>query len=326
MPISESLYQAPSWCPGGHLQTVIPARVTARPHIAYRREIVETPDGDIVAWDWSTPEPADLNAPVLVHFHGLEGGSDSHYAEALMAKCAELGWRGMVAHFRSCGGLMNRKPRAYFAGDTADNSWVLHTVKARFPNAKLYAVGVSLGGNQLTKCLGDLGSEAIGLVEGAVSICAPIDLVAGSERMSKGVNALYADMFLKTLKRKLEDKARQYPDLFDLKKAQACRTMYDFDDIYTAPVHGFSSAMEYWQKCSAKQYLPGVRVPLLLLNAKNDPFLPAWVLPTAAEMSSSVVGEFPEEGGHVGFPEGPKFAGDLWYLPRRVMTFFGAGS
>ena len=253
MPISESLYQAPSWCPGGHLQTVIPARVTARPHIAYRREIVETPDGDIVAWDWSTPEPADLNAPVLVHFHGLEGGSDSHYAEALMAKCAELGWRGLVAHFRSCGGLMNRKPRAYFAGDTADNSWVLHTVKARFPNAKLYAVGVSLGGNQLTKCLGDLGSEAIGLVEGAVSICAPIDLVAGSERMSKGVNALYADMFLKTLKRKLEDKARQYPDLFDLKKAQACRTMYDFDDIYTAPVHGFSSAMEYWQKCSAKQ-------------------------------------------------------------------------
>jgi len=202
MPISESLYQAPSWCPGGHLQTVIPARVTARPHIAYRREIVETPDGDIVAWDWSTPEPADLNAPVLVHFHGLEGGSDSHYAEALMAKCAELGWRGLVAHFRSCGGLMNRKPRAYFAGDTADNSWVLHTVKARFPNAKLYAVGVSLGGNQLTKCLGDLGSEAIGLVEGAVSICAPIDLVAGSERMSKGVNALYADMFLKTLKRK----------------------------------------------------------------------------------------------------------------------------
>ena len=139
MPISESLYQAPSWCPGGHLQTVIPARVTARPHIAYRREIVETPDGDIVAWDWSTPEPADLNAPVLVHFHGLEGGSDSHYAEALMAKCAELGWRGLVAHFRSCGGLMNRKPRAYFAGDTADNSWVLHTVKARFPNAKLYA-------------------------------------------------------------------------------------------------------------------------------------------------------------------------------------------
>ena len=326
MPISESTYHAPSWCPGGHLQTVIPARLSKRPRVSYRREIVRTPDDDIVVWDWSTPEPTDPEAPVLVHFHGLEGGSDSHYAEALMAKCAELGWRGVVAHFRSCGGMMNLKPRSYYAGDTEDNSWVLRTVKGRFPKAKLYAVGVSLGGNQLTKCLGELGSRAIGLVEGAVSICAPIDLVAGSERMSKGVNVFYQQMFLKTLKEKLEEKARAFPDLFDLQKAKDCRSLYDFDEIYTAPVHGFASAMEYWQKCSAKQYLPGVRVPLLLLNAKNDPFLPAWVLPTAAEMSSSVLGEFPEEGGHVGFPEGRKFAGDVLYLPRRVMTFFGTGS
>lgn len=325
MPISKSDYRAPSWCPGAHLQTVIPARVTARPSVNYRREIVALPDGDIAAWDWSQPEPRDPKAPVLVHFHGLEGGSDSHYAEALMHVCAERGWRGVVAHFRSCGGLMNIKPRAYFSGDTADNSWVLREVKRRFPEAPLYAVGVSLGGNQLTKCLGELGSDAIGLVEGAVSICAPIDLVAGSERISKGVNTLYADMFLKTLKRKLEVKAQQYPELFRLEDVRACRTLYDFDQIYTAPVHGFKSAMDYWQKCSAKQYLPGVRVPLLLLNACNDPFLPAWVLPTAAEMSASVVGEYPEEGGHVGFPEG-KFAGDLWYLPRRVMSFFSAGS
>lgn len=325
MPISESDYRAPSWCPGGHLQTVIPARVTARPKVKYRREIVRTPDDDIVAWDWSTPEPADPKAPVLVHFHGLEGASDSHYAEALMHECARLGWRGVVAHFRSCGGLKNLKPRAYFAGDTEDNAWTLRTVKSRFPEAKLYAVGVSLGGNQVSKCLGELGREAVGLVEGAVSICAPIDLVAGSERIGKGVNTLYADMFLKTLKRKLEDKAVEYPDLFDLEAVRRCRTLYDFDEIYTAPVHGFKSAMDYWQKCSAKQFLPRVRVPLLLLNAKNDPFLPAWVLPTAAEMSASVLGEFPDEGGHVGFPEG-KFAGDLMYLPRRVMKFFGTGS
>lgn len=326
MPLSRSEYHAPSWCPGGHLQTVIPARITPRPHVAYRREIVDTPDGDIVAWDWATPEPADPAAPVLVHFHGLEGGSDSHYAEALMSECARRGWRGVVAHFRTCGGVMNLKPRAYFAGDTADNSWVLRTVHGRFPAAKLYAVGVSLGGNQLAKCLGDLGHEAEGLVEAAVSICAPIDLVAGSERINKGVNTLYADMFLKTLREKLILKAKQYPDMFDLEAVKRCRSLYDFDDIYTAPVHGFKSAMDYWQKCSAKQYLPNVRVPLLLLNAKNDPFLPAWVLPTAAEMSSSVIGEFPEEGGHVGFPEGGRFSGDLWYLPRRVMRFFGTGS
>ncbi|WP_295478360.1 YheT family hydrolase [Sutterella sp.] len=326
MPLFRSEYHAPSWCPGGHLQTVIPARITPRPHVAYRREIVDTPDGDIVAWDWATPEPADPSAPVLVHFHGLEGGSDSHYAEALMSECARRGWRGVVAHFRTCGGVMNLKPRAYFAGDTADNAWVLRTVHGRFPAAKLYAVGVSLGGNQLVKCLGDLGREAEGLVEAAVSICAPIDLVAGSERINKGVNTLYADMFLKTLREKLILKAKQYPDMFDIEAVKRCRSLYDFDDIYTAPVHGFKSAMDYWQKCSAKQYLPNVRVPLLLLNAKNDPFLPAWVLPTAAEMSSSVIGEFPEEGGHVGFPEGGRFSGDLWYLPRRVMRFFGTGS
>ena len=324
MPISVSDYHAPSWCPGGHLQTVIPARITRRPHPALRREIVDTPDGDIVAWDWSTPDPESPDAPVLVHFHGLEGASDSHYAQALMSECARRGWRGVVAHFRTCG-VMNLKPRAYFAGDTGDSSWVLRTVHARFPQAKLYAVGVSLGGNQLAKCLGDLGSEACGLVEAAVSICAPIDLVAGSERISKGVNTLYADMFLRTLREKLLVKAKQFPDLFDAEAVKRCRTLYDFDNIYTAPIHGFKSAMEYWQKCSAKPGLPNVRVPLLLLNAKNDPFLPAWALPTAAEMSSSVIGEFPEEGGHVGFPEGARFPGDLWYLPRRVMQFFGTG-
>ncbi|MDO5530651.1 YheT family hydrolase [Sutterella sp.] len=326
MPLSHSEYHAPSWCPGGHLQTVIPARITERPKVTYRREIVGMPDGDIVAWDWVTPEPTDPKAPVLVHFHGLEGASDSHYAEALMDSCVKRGWRGVVAHFRTCGGLMNLKPRAYFAGDTGDASWVLETVAKRYPDAPRYAVGVSLGGNQLTKCMGDLGTEAQHLVDAAVSICAPIDLVTGSERMSKGVNTLYADMFLKTLKEKLIEKAKQWPDLFDIEQVKRCQTLYDFDDIYTAPVHGYKGAMEYWQKCSAKQVLPGIRVPFLLLNACNDPFYPGWALPGESEMSASVIGEFPREGGHVGFPEGARFPGDLNYLPRRVMRFFDTGS
>ena len=125
MPISVSDYVAPSWCPGGHLQTVLPARFMPRPRISYRREKVEMPDGDFMLWDWSEPEPLRAGAPVLVHFHGLEGSSRSHYAEALMAKCAERGWRGVVAHFRSCGGELNRLPRAYFAGDSSDCEWVL---------------------------------------------------------------------------------------------------------------------------------------------------------------------------------------------------------
>lgn len=321
MPISISDYHAPAWCPGSHLQTVIPARLSERPKITYRREIVQTPDGDIVAWDWAEPEPLAPDAPVLVHFHGLEGGSDSHYAQALMHACVERRWRGVVAHFRACGGLMNLKPRAYYAGDTADNSWVMKTVRSRFPKAKLYAVGVSLGGNQLSKCLGETGAEAAQFCDAAVSVCAPIDLVAGSERISKGVNILYADMFLSTLKEKLAVKVKQFPEIFGRIDVSKVKTMYDFDNVYTAPAAGFKSAMQYWQQCSAKGYLPGVRVPLLLLNAKNDPFLPAWSLPDEKGLSPFVWAEYPDEGGHVGFPEG-RFPGTLGYLPRRVMRFF----
>ena len=169
MPIVVPDYKAPSWCPGGHLQTVIPAKFMPRPAIEYRREKVELPDGDFMLWDWAVPEPADPSAPVLVHFHGLEGSSRSHYAEALMAACTERGWRGVVAHFRSCGGEMNRLPRAYFAGDSDDCEWVLRTVHERFPDAELRAVGVSLGGNQLAKYLGDRGTDA-GFLTAAVSV------------------------------------------------------------------------------------------------------------------------------------------------------------
>lgn len=324
MPVLTSDYRAPGWCPGPHMQTVVPARLSKTPEVKYRRESLTTPDGDIVVWDWVQPEPKDPKAPVLIHFHGLEGSSDSHYARAFMDACVKAGWRGVVAHFRTCGGVMNRFPRAYFAGDTADNRWVLETVKARFPEAPRYAVGVSLGGNQLSKCLGDLGTDAEGLLTAAASVCAPLDLVAGSERISKGVNFLYADMFLGTLKEKLREKAKQFPGEFDPVKIEACRTMYDFDELYTSRVHGFRNAMDYWQKCSAKSALPGVRVPLLLLNAKNDPFLPAWVLPSPHEVSASVYLDFPEEGGHVGFPEG-SIPGKNAYLARRIMRFFREG-
>ncbi len=324
MPVSISDYTAPSWCRGGHLQTIIPAKVSTRPEVTYRREHVSMPDGDFMIWDWALPEPLKADAPVLVHFHGLEGSSQSHYALALMHECVRWGWRGVVAHFRSCGGELNRLPRAYFAGDSNDCEWVLKSVKARFPEAPMYAVGVSLGANQLTKYLGDRGSDAAKLLTAAAAIGAPLDLVAGSERISKGVNVLYANMFLSTLKPKLEAKAKLFPDLIDIEAVRRCVTMYDFDTIYTAPMHGYGSAMEYWQKCSCKQALPDVRVPLLFLNAKNDPFLPAWCLPSATEMSSYVVGEFPEDGGHIGFPQG-RMPGNLLYLPARIKRFFDTG-
>lgn len=320
MPTIRSDYVAPRWLPGAHLQTVVPARFFPRPHVSYRRELIDMPDGDFMTFDWVKPEPEALTAPVLVHFHGLEGDSHSHYAEALMHECVLKGWRGVVAHFRGCGGLANRLPRAYFAGDSDDCEWALTTVHRRYLNAPIYAVGVSLGGNFLAKYLGDRGPKAEFLTA-AVAVGAPMDLVAGAEIVSHGANKLYAEMFLSTLKQKVLDKARRFPDIIDIEKVKHCHTLYDFDSIYTAPIHGFKSAMEYWTKCSAKTVLKNVRVPLLLLNAKNDPFQPSWALPTEKDVSDSVYLEQPEEGGHIGFPRGNP-PGDLGWLPERIMQFF----
>ena len=314
-------YRAPRCIPGRHLQTILPARFFKRPVVTYRREEVNMPDGDFMIFDWAEPAPRSPDAPVLVHFHGLEGDSRSHYAEALMDHCVRNGVRGVVAHFRSCGGKLNRLPRAYFAGDTADNSWVLKNVHARFPHAPFFAVGVSLGGNQLAKCLGDLGKE-VSFVTGAASIGAPVDLVAGTEIMTRGANIFYGKMFLSTLKKKAEEKARLFPDIIDARAIRACKDLYDFDNVYTAPIHGFRSGMDYWTRCSAKPVLGNVQVPLLLLNAKNDPFLPAWALPSVDEVSRSVYLDFPDEGGHIGFPIFVHGRGSLTYLPNRIFRFF----
>lgn len=213
-------------------------------------------------------------------------------------------------------------PRAYFAGDSDDCDWILRTVHERFITAPIYAVGVSLGGNYIAKYMGERPQDA-SFLTAAVSIGAPVDLVAGSEIMSRGANKLYEEMFLSTLKEKLIDKAKRFPDLIDINKVKSCKTLYDFDSVYTAPIHHFKSAMEYWTLCSAKRYLKNVTRPLLLLNAKNDPFLPRWALPTEKDVSDCVYLEQPEEGGHIGFPRGNP-PGDLGYLPERVMRFFSA--
>ena len=314
-------YHAPRSIPGRHLQTILPARFFKRPEVKYRREEVNTPDGDFMLWDWAEPAPASPLAPVLVHFHGLEGDSSSHYAEALMAHCVTNGVRGVVAHFRSCGGKINRLPRAYFAGDTADNFWVLKTIHERFPKAPIFAVGVSLGANQLAKCLGDKGAEAK-FLSGAVAVGAPLDLVAGTEIMLRGANILYGKMFLSTLKKKALEKAKLFPDIIDAKAIAATKDLYEFDNIYTAPIHGFRSGMDYWTRCSAKPVLNNVQVPLLVLNAQNDPFMPAWALPGVDEVSRSVYLEYPKEGGHIGFPIFEHGKGSLAYLPRRIFRFF----
>jgi len=322
--IASGPYRAPRWLPGAHAQTIVAARFVPRPQVAYRRERWDTPDGDFIDLDFAQPEPAADEAPLLVLFHGLEGCSGSHYALATMRHFADRGWRALVVHFRGCSGEPNRLPRAYHSGDSAEADWVLRRLHTRWPRARLHAVGVSLGGNMLAKWAGERGTDA-GFMTAASSIGSPLDLVAGGYAIGRGFNLVYTAMFMATLKRKALAKARRFPGEMRAEPLRAARNLYEFDDAYTAPMHGFAGTLDYWTRASAKPHLGGIAVPYLLLNALNDPFVPAASLPTAAQVSAQVRLEHPAAGGHIGFAQG-RWPGPLDFLPQRLEAFFTRGA
>jgi hypothetical protein len=241
-----------------------------------------------------------------------------------MRAAADRSWRGVVVHFRGCSGEENRLPRAYHSGDSEEGDWILRRLHERWPAAALHAVGVSLGGNMLAKWLGEREEDAAFLTA-AASICAPLDLVAGGAALGRGFNLVYTRMFLATLRRKALAKVRRFPGVARAEAIAAARTLYDFDNEYTAPVHGFRNTEDYWARASGKPWLRSVKVPHLVLNALNDPFVPASSLPSATDVSKFVRLEQPRGGGHVGFARG-RPPGELGFLPERVFAFFAAGS
>jgi hypothetical protein len=313
-------YHAPKWLPGGHAQTIYPLLIKPRPH-PYRRERWETPDRDFIDLDWNDAGAAGDAAPLLVLFHGLEGDSNSHYALSLMHGLTAAGWRGVVVHFRGCSGEPNRLPRAYHSGDSEEINWILQRLKHDHPQRQLYAAGVSLGGNVLLKWLGERGAEASQLLGGAAAISAPLDLSACGHHLARGFNRVYSRHFLSTLKPTAAAMLARFPDLFDARRLRAVATVYDFDDLVTGPLHGFAGADDYWRRASSKPWLPAIALPTLVLNARNDPFMPAQVLPRGDEVSRQVRLEFPREGGHVGFVSG-SLPGHLEWLPQRLLHFF----
>jgi predicted alpha/beta-fold hydrolase len=302
-----SPYQAPWWLPGGHLQTLASALGPA-PRIAWRRERWDTPDGDFIDLDWAE---SSGNGPLLALFHGLEGSSSSPYARTVAAQALARGWRCVVPHFRGCSGAINRLPRAYHSGDSAELDWILRRLRPDF------AAGVSLGGNALLKWLGEQGEDAPRLVRRAAAVSAPIDLAASGHALGSGFNrALYARHFLVTLRAKADAKIRLHNLRLDAGRVSRARTLHEFDDLVTAPLHGFRDADDYWARASSSPFLERIRVPTLVLNARNDPFLPDAALAAAARRASpDVVLEFPASGGHAGFP------GRGHWLARRILEF-----
>ncbi len=324
-------YAAPWWLPGGNLQTIWAALRSRRflgPQPVFRRERWTTPDDDFVDVDWLDDAPplvtaCDSGGTLLVVFHGLEGSSASHYAEALADAARERGWGCAIPHFRGCSGELNLAPRAYHSGDFAEIDWILR----RFTKAHdgpVVAVGISLGGNALMRWAGELGAGARQVVAGIASVCSPLDLAASGWAIGRGFNRqVYTRMFLKTMVPKALKKLEQHPGLFDRDRLRAARDLYAFDNVFTAPVHGFKDADDYWLRASAKPHLRSIAVPALALNALNDPFVPAGSLPQAVDAGSHVTLWQPAEGGHVGFPS-PPFPGHVRAMPEAVTGFLAA--
>ena len=311
-------YRAPRWLIGGNAQTIWPALFSRRhqgPPPAFRRERWTTPDADFIDVDWLGD---DADAPLLVLFHGLEGSSASHYAQAFAHWAREHRWRYAVPHFRGCSGEINLAPRAYHSGDHEEIGWILERVRAEH-RGRVVAVGVSLGGNALLRWAEEAGETAASRVSAVAAISSPLDLAAGGRAIGRGFNrAVYTRMFLRTMKPKALRKLAQHPGLFDREKLLAARTLYEFDNVFTAPLHGFRDTDDYWRRGSSKPHLARIRIPALVLNALNDPFVPAASLPHAHEVGSHVTLWQPPHGGHVGFPGG-RWPGHVLTLPEQVM-------
>lgn len=322
-------YDAPWWLPGGNLQTIYAALRSQR-YLAeapsFRRERWTTPDDDFVDVDFARHAAAGVAAgqqPLLVVFHGLEGSSASHYAQAFADVARVYGWACAVPHFRGCSGELNRAPRAYHSGDFEEIDWILRRFRAGHAGP-LFAVGISLGGNALMRWAGEMETSAGRVVDAVASVCSPLDLAASGHAIGRGFNRLvYTRMFLNSMVPKALKKLEQHPGLFSADALRAARDLYAFDNIFTAPLHGFRNTEDYWARASAKPHLRRIAVPALALNALNDPFIPAASLPQAGDVSAAVTLWQPRAGGHVGFPSAP-FPGHVRVMPEAVCGFFSA--
>ncbi|WP_299514911.1 alpha/beta fold hydrolase [uncultured Limnohabitans sp.] len=303
-------YKAPKWMPGGHVQTIWPALFGRRrwaPAMPLQRERWPTPDGDFV--DVDKQVASHSSRPLLVLFHGLEGSSASHYAQAFADWAAEQDIHLALPHFRGCSGELNLAPRAYHSGDHEEIDWILQRLRTEHRaqgGATLVAAGVSLGGNALMRWAAQCGGTAAEHADAVASICSPLDLMASGLSIGQGLNRkIYTPMFLRSMKPKALAKWAQHPGLFDKAAMMAAQDLYAFDNVFTAPVHGFKDTQDYWARASAKPLMAEIRIPALALNALNDPFVPASSLPRQQDVSRQVTLWQPSHGGHVGFPKGP---------------------
>lgn len=305
------------WLPSSHLQTLWPTLCrSGLKDLPLERERLELPDGDFIDLDWLNKQKS---GPLVLILHGFEGSIDSHYAKGMLSRINAQGWRGVFMHFRGCSGEPNRLSRGYHSGETTDVAYVVKLILSREPNTNIAAIGYSLGGNVLLKWLGESGRE--NPLTAAIAISVPFELHKASNRMQQGFSRIYQWYLLKCVRERLSQKFLHVPSPVNPDLITDVQTVRELDDLYTAPLHGFSDADEYYTVASSRQYLRAIQVPTLVLHAKDDPFMTEDTIPNPSELSPMVKLEISESGGHVGFVSGKYPWRPEYWLEDRVPEF-----
>jgi predicted alpha/beta-fold hydrolase len=316
MPVLASGFRPPALLRNGHIQTILPVLLPRRLNIAFTRERLELEDGDFLDLDWART----FGSRLAILSHGLEGCSGNRYILGMATALYATGWDVLAWNLRGCGEEMNRLPRSYHSGETGDLGAVIRLASTKYSQIAL--IGFSLGGNLTLKYLGE--GTAHPAVIGAAAVSVPVDLAACARALDqRWSNRIYLRRFINSLIAKVEAKALKFPDQVKAISNRRIRTFQEFDDRYTAPIHGFRDASDYWNKSSARQYLDQIAVPTLLINARNDPFLSPECFPYAeAEQNPCLYFEAPQSGGHVGFVD--LVNGFEPWFERRVAEFIAS--
>jgi len=320
--VRASTFQPAWWLRNRHAQTIWPSLPWVRsPRVALRSETLELPDGDSTVVDWLAESPQlAVEQPLLVILHGLESSSEASYAQNLLAAARDHGWNACVLHFRDCGDYRNRLPRRYHAGETNDIRFFLERLITSGQTGPICVAGFSLGGNVLLKYLGENGARTP--LQAAAAVSVPLDLGKSSEALNSGFSKIYQRHLLNRMKKAAARKFDQHTAAFDWHKAMATKTFAEFDDLVTAPLHGFSGKDDYYGSCSAVSFLDRIERPTLIVNSLDDPFMTPDIIPDEDRLSECVTIELSTHGGHVGFVEGGSPIRPRFYLPGRIIAFF----
>lgn len=304
-----------------HLQTIFARFHRPTPWVLTECRWYDTPDGDRLALYLPRPLKDDPARPLVLVLHGLEGSVTSPYVQGLMDTLLNQSFQVAVMHFRGCGGIPNRLPRAYHSGDSQDPRWLMEQLRKKLPNTPAAAVGYSLGGNVLLKWLGE--DRDLSPLCAAVAVSAPMDLHACSQRINQGLSRIYQRHLLSSLRQSLRLKAADpvlAAALPELDRAVHFKNFRRFDNAFTAPLHGFRDVDDYYTKASSKPLLRHIRVPTLIIHAVDDPFISPSAIPSETELSPCIKLEVSEKGGHVGFVSG-SFLRPIYWLEQRIPDF-----